>query len=100
MGEKGNVTELAGGASLLGAAEQSLIERVTTTTTATVLGVGEDLASTIREKAVGAVADATVAAARERWDRDHVDPAATTADQGDDSSGTPQTPPTTPAPPA
>ncbi|MEJ7649568.1 MAG: hypothetical protein WKF57_11125 [Nakamurella sp.] len=99
MGEKGNVSELAAGAAapLLAGAEQSLIERVTTTTTATVLGVGEDLASTIREKAVGAVADASVAAARDRWNRDHEDPDATAAGQGDDSPGTP---PTTPAPPA
>lgn len=99
MGEKGNVSELAAGASLLGGAEQSLIERVTTTTTATVVGVGENLATSIRDKAVEAVADATVATARERLHRDPAprDDSETDTSTTSESSGTP---PTTPAPPA
>ncbi len=66
MGEKGNV--LGGASEVIAAAApgESLIERVTTTTTETVVGVGEDLAGTIRDKAIGAVADESVAAARQR----------------------------------
>lgn len=77
MGEKGNVLEPA---AVPGAA--SVMERITTTTTETVVDAGQDLAGTIRDKAIEAVADNTVAAAREKL----------TGDDATDSSDAP--PPT------
>lgn len=100
MGEKGNVSEVAGGVSLLGGAEQSLIERVTTTTTSTVVGVGEDLAGTIRDKAVEAVADATVASARDRLDRSPRAPGDGGSDPAGPAAESTATPPTGTPPPA
>lgn len=70
MGEKGNVVGDPGGL-MAGVIEPSLVERITTTTTSTVVGVGQDFLETVKDKAVGAVADATVTGARDRMsDRD------------------------------
>lgn len=70
MGEKGNVVGDPGGL-MAAVIEPSLVERITTTTTSTVVGVGQDFLETVKDKAVGAVADATVTAARDRMsDRD------------------------------
>ena len=77
MGEKGNVLGGAADAMVAAVPAESLIERVTTTTRESVVDVGQDLADTIREKAIGAVADESVAAARERVQR----PGATAADE-------------------
>ena len=72
MGEKGNT--VAGLSSdLAGVTSQSIVERTTTTATTAVIGVGEDLADTIRDKSIGAVADGAIDAGRERLRRD--DPA-------------------------
>ncbi|GGM12264.1 hypothetical protein [Nakamurella endophytica] len=67
MGEKGNAGDVPAVAAA--AAAPSLVERVTTTATETVTGVGEDFFSTVKDKTVGAMADNTVAAARERLQR-------------------------------
>lgn len=65
MGEKGNVPDVAG--AVMGAAsDPSVIEKVTTTTTQTVLGVGEDVLTTVRDKAVDHGADALIDEARTR----------------------------------
>jgi hypothetical protein len=72
MGEKGNIAGgLVGAAGITAAAEGSaaVFETVTTTATQTVVGVGEDLVATIKDKSIGAVADHTIAAARERLQR-------------------------------
>jgi hypothetical protein len=73
MGEKGN---LAGGAAVIAAGvSQSAFERVSDTATSSVLGVGEDFLGTVKDKSIGAVADNTVAAARDRMKRkDDPDP--------------------------
>ena len=62
MGEKGIGGAVA--ASLPGAS--SLIEKTTTSVVTSVTGVGSDLVTTVQEKAVGAVADEAIRAARER----------------------------------
>ncbi|MEP7046642.1 MAG: hypothetical protein ABI949_08190 [Ilumatobacteraceae bacterium] len=62
MGEKG-----IGGAVAASLPEtSSLIEKTTTSVVTSVTGVGQDLVTTIQEKAIGAFADETVRAARER----------------------------------
>ena len=67
MGEKGNADLATAAAGMTAAgAVGSTIERTIVSTSETVIGVGQDLADTIREKSIGAVADETVAAARER----------------------------------
>jgi hypothetical protein len=66
MGEKGNT---ASAAALVAGGSDSLFERVVSTTTETVTGVGEDFVGVLRDKSIGAVADNTVAAARERLHR-------------------------------
>lgn len=83
MGEKGNT--LGGATEVLAAMAptESLMERVTTTTTQSVVGLGQDLADTIREKGIGAVADQSVAAARQKLQRGEE------ADGGADSGGEP-----------
>lgn len=68
MGEKGNVPDVAG-AIAGAAADPSVIEKVTTTTTHTVLGVGEDILTTVRDKAVDHGADALIDGARSRAKR-------------------------------
>lgn len=73
MGEKGNVPDVAG--AIMGAAsDPSVIEKVTTTTTHTVLGVGEDVLTTVRDKAVDHGADALIDGARNRAKRGTEDP--------------------------
>lgn len=64
MGEKGNAVT---GGVVAGAG--SLIERVTTIATETVTGVGGDFLDTVKDKSVGAVADNTIAAAKDRLTR-------------------------------
>lgn len=64
MGEKGNVVEAP--LSAAGAGAESVLERVTTTTTQTVVQAGSDLATAVRDKGIDVVADATVAGAKER----------------------------------
>ena len=66
MGEKGNT---ASAAALVAGGSDSMFERVVSTTTATVTGVGEDFVGVLKDKSIGAVADNTVAAARERLHR-------------------------------
>lgn len=66
MGEKGNAASTV---ALAVGAGDSLIERVTTTATETVTGVGQDFVEVLRDKSIGAVADNTIAAARERLHR-------------------------------
>ena len=81
MGEKGNAVT---GGVVAGAG--TLIERVTTTATETVTGVGSDFLDTVKDKSVGAVADNTIAAAKDRMTRkpaDSSDPAVGT-DTGSD----------------
>ena len=79
MGEKGNA--LSGVTpDVASVASQSIVERTTTTATTAVVGLGQDLSDTIRDKSIGAVADNVVEAGRDRLSRD---------DPG-------QTPPTTP----
>lgn len=63
MGEKGNIAEHVG--AVVGN-DQSLIERVTTTTRDTVVGASEDLASKVRDAGLGAVADQAVGHVGER----------------------------------
>jgi hypothetical protein len=66
MGEKGNPVGLAGGTSLVtGPGVGSVIERTTFSATTTIADVGQDLAGTIADKSIGAVADNVVEAARE-----------------------------------
>lgn len=67
MGEKGN--GLDGGVATGALADPSLIERVTTTTTQTVVGASEDLVSKIQDKALDHGADAVVEGARRRLGR-------------------------------
>lgn len=70
MGEKGN--ELDHGlaavtaATVGAAAEPSIIERVTTTTTQTIVGAGEDVLAKIKDKAIDHGADAVIEEARGR----------------------------------
>lgn len=73
MGEKGNA--LDGGLAAVASAsaglatEPSVIERVTTTTSETLLGVGQDALSTVKDKALDKGADATIDEARRRLRR-------------------------------
>jgi hypothetical protein len=73
MGEKGNELDhgLAGVAAVAtgAAAEPSIIERVTTTTTQTILGAGEDVVATLKDKAIDQGADAVIDEARGRLRR-------------------------------
>lgn len=65
MGEKGNdPSGLA--ASVMGSVEPSVIEKVTTTTTQTIMGAGEDVLTKVRDKAVDHGADAIFEGGRER----------------------------------
>ncbi|CAN7278857.1 hypothetical protein [Knoellia sp. LjRoot47] len=79
MGEKGNA--LDGGMATVAsmatglAAEPSVIERVTTTTSETLLGVGKDALGSVKDKALDKGADATIDEARRRLRR-REDPAA------------------------
>lgn len=66
MGEKGNVAEHVG--AIVGD-DQSLIERVTTTTRDTVVGASEDLATKVRDAGIGAVADHAVGQVGDRLGR-------------------------------
>jgi len=82
MGEKGN--GLDGGLAAVASAsaglatEPSVIERVTTTTSETLLGVGKDALSSVKDKALDKGADATIDEARRRLRR----PDDTTAEAG------------------
>ena len=73
MGEKGN--GLDGGLAAMASAsaglatEPSVIERVTTTTSETLLGVGKDALSSVKDKALDKGADATIDEARRRLRR-------------------------------
>ncbi len=87
MGEKGNaMTAVSAGAVATG----TLIERATTTATETVTGVGQDFLETVKDKSIGAVADTTLAAARDRVHRkpdqdDGRSASAAAADRPDDA---------------
>lgn len=65
MGEKGN-DPAALAASVIATAEPSVIEKVTTTTTQTVVGAGQDVLAKIRDKAVDQGSDAVFEGARRR----------------------------------
>jgi hypothetical protein len=76
MGEKGNsVEDLGSVVAVAAAADPSLIEKVTTTTTHEVIGVGEDLAAKIKDKAVESAADNVIAEGRDRLHGRRADPA-------------------------
>jgi len=79
MGEKGNAA--VGGVA---AATGSMIERITTTATETVTGVGTDFLETVKDKSVGAAAETTIASAKDRLTRK---PAAGDAERAPDSRG-------------
>ena len=64
MGEKG----IGGAAAASVPGASSLIEKTTTSVVTSVTGVGQDLMTTVQEKAVGAFADEAIKAARERMD--------------------------------
>ena len=68
MGEKGNVSGAAA-AVIAAGASQSAFEKVTDTATSSVVGVGQDFLETVKDKSIGAVADNTVGAARDRLQR-------------------------------
>ena len=73
MGEKG----IASGLDVAGlstGATDSLIERTTVTATTTVVGAGHDVVDAIRDKAIGAVADDVVDAARDTLKKDTPEP--------------------------
>ncbi len=79
MGEKGNdVQSLAGSAATAALAQGSAttVQTITTTASETVVGLGQDLVGTIKNKSIGAVADTTILAARERLRRRPDDPEA------------------------
>ena len=86
MGEKGNAVMGAGAGAI--AAGTTLIERATTTATETVTGVGLDFLDTVKDKSIGAVADNTLAVARDKMHRrpDLDANGSTTAPIADDSS--------------
>lgn len=65
MGEKGNDPGTLA-ASVIATAEPSVIEKVTTTTTQTVVGAGEDVLTKVRDKAVDQGGDAIFEGARGR----------------------------------
>jgi len=69
MGEKGNDLDQGLAAVAASAVEPSLIERVTTTTTQTIVGAGGDVVSTIKDKAIDHGADAVLDEARSRLRR-------------------------------
>lgn len=79
MGEKGNVLDPSAVAGAAGSA--SVVERITSTTTETVIDAGQDLAGTIRDKSIEAVADTTMDTARDKLKRgDQAGPADTPTD--------------------
>ncbi len=85
MGEKGNDLDQGLTAVAASAVEPSVIERVTTTTTQTIVGAGQDVVSSIKDKAIGHGADAVIDEARSRLKRDHgsdPDPAGTASADG------------------
>lgn len=69
MGEKGNDLDQGLAAVAASAVEPSLIERVTTTTTQTIVGAGQDVVSSIKDKAIDHGADAVIDEARSRLRR-------------------------------
>ena len=89
MGEKGNLT--GGAAAVIAAgASRSVIEKVTDTTTSSVVGVGQDFMETVKDKSIGAVADNTVGAARDRMQRkDKAIPGDGDGGVGQDTAGAP-----------
>ncbi|HEY0519220.1 MAG TPA: hypothetical protein VGC84_06980 [Ilumatobacteraceae bacterium] len=64
MGEKGIGGAVEMAANMPGA--NSVIEKTTTSVVTSVTGVGADLMTTVQEKAIGAVADEAIEAARKR----------------------------------
>ncbi|MEO7130705.1 MAG: hypothetical protein ABIZ07_04950 [Dermatophilaceae bacterium] len=66
MGEKGNDPGQLAAATVASALEPSVIERVTTTTTATLVSSGGDVVDKVRDKAVEHSADAIFDGARDR----------------------------------
>lgn len=69
MGEKGNDPAQRAVASMASAVEPSVIERVTTTTTATIVDAGGDVLAKVRDKAVDHTSDAMFERARDRVTR-------------------------------
>ncbi|MEY2401231.1 MAG: hypothetical protein QOJ08_1342 [Ilumatobacteraceae bacterium] len=66
MGEKG----IGGAVAAAVPGASSLIEKTTTSVVTSVTGVGSDLLTTMQEKAVGAVTDEAIEAARQRMAAD------------------------------
>ena len=69
MGEKGNDPAQLAVATMASAIEPSVIERVTTTTTATIVDSSGDVLAKVRDKAVDHTADAMFERARDRVTR-------------------------------
>ncbi len=92
MGEKGNDLDPGLAAVAASAVEPSLIERVTTTTTQTIVGAGQDVVSSMKDKAIDHGADAVIDEARSRLGRgDGSSPQTPSADgtTGDDDGDAP-----------
>lgn len=66
MGEKGNDPGQLAVATMAAAIEPSVIERVTTTTTATIIDSSGDVLAKVRDKAVDHTADAMYEGVRDR----------------------------------
>ena len=66
MGEKANLDPITDAAAR---GTSSIVERTTTTVIGAAAGTGQQLADTIRDEAIGAVAEGTVDATRERLQR-------------------------------
>jgi hypothetical protein len=69
MGEKGNDPARLAAATMTSAIEPTVIERVTTTTTSTVVDAGGDVLSKVRDKAVDHASDEIFERARDRVTR-------------------------------
>lgn len=87
MGEKGNdagVVAVAAGV----AAEPSLVERVTTTTTQTVVGASEDVLAKLKDKAIDQGTDAVIDEVRGRVRDRGADATADSEATGSEGTGT------------
>ncbi|MDN5777104.1 MAG: hypothetical protein L0H96_09350 [Humibacillus sp.] len=85
MGEKGNDPGQLAAATVTAAIEPSVIERVTTTTTATLIDSSGDVLAKVRDKTVDHTADAVFEGARDRIKRK--DPEAETSAVADPAGG-------------
>ena len=90
MGEKGNsVEDLSAVAAVAVAADPSVIEKGTTTTTREVVGVGEDIMAKLKDKGIDSAADTMIAEGRDRWHSSRTPGATDAADAAPDSADPP-----------